>query len=167
MPWACTHAIRSKALLTRESCSHSHESPSYKVHDHPHTHRHVYIHTSCIMLSHRARKINRNCQRSKGMAKQGTGNVKQTFPYPGNATQARSRNNKGTRRGGTLIHALEKRLREREKEKTTQEGLGPIIYWTFPFVGLHLLACTLTPFCLHLGGCTLTPSIYASCVYMQ
>ena len=35
---------------------------------------------------------------------------------------------KGTRRGGTLIHALEKRLREREKEKTTQEGLGPIIY---------------------------------------
>ena len=29
---------------------------------------------------------------------------------------------------GTLIHALEKRLREREIEKTTLEGLGPLIY---------------------------------------
>ena len=35
---------------------------------------------------------------------------------------------KGTRRGGTLIHDLEKKLRERGKEKTTQEGLGPLIY---------------------------------------
>ena len=29
---------------------------------------------------------------------------------------------------GTLIHALEKRLREREKEKTALEGLSPLIY---------------------------------------
>ena len=29
---------------------------------------------------------------------------------------------------GTLIHALEKRLRKREKEETTQEGLGPLFY---------------------------------------
>ena len=35
---------------------------------------------------------------------------------------------KGTRRGGTLIHALEKRLRERGTEKTTWERLGPLIY---------------------------------------
>ena len=37
---------------------------------------------------------------------------------------------KGIRREGTLIHSLEKRLREREREKvkTTQEGLGPLIY---------------------------------------
>ena len=35
---------------------------------------------------------------------------------------------KGTRREETLIHALEKRLRNREKEKTTQEGLGPQIF---------------------------------------
>ena len=35
---------------------------------------------------------------------------------------------KGTKRGETLIHALEKRLKEREKEKTTLEGLRPLIY---------------------------------------
>ena len=34
----------------------------------------------------------------------------------------------GTRRGGTLIHDLEKRLRERKKEKTALEGIGPLIY---------------------------------------
>ena len=35
---------------------------------------------------------------------------------------------KSTRSGGTLIHALEKRFKEREKEKTTLEGQGPLIY---------------------------------------
>ena len=35
---------------------------------------------------------------------------------------------KGTKRGETLIHALEKRLKEREKEKTTLKGLRPLIY---------------------------------------
>ena len=35
---------------------------------------------------------------------------------------------KGTRRGGTLIHAPEKRLREKGKKETTQEGLGPLIF---------------------------------------
>ena len=62
---------------------------------------------------------------------------------------------------GTLIHALEKRLREKEK-KTALKGLGPLIYWSFPFVGLHPY-----PFCLHLGGHTLAPSILAPCVYME
>ena len=52
----------------------------------------------------------------------------------------------GTRRGGTLIHALEKRLREREKEKTALEWLGPLIYCTLPSVGLHPLACILALF---------------------
>ena len=47
------------------------------------------------MLSHRAGNINRHCQRPKGMAQQGTGNVKHTLPYLGNAAQARSKNDKG------------------------------------------------------------------------
>ena len=36
----------------------------------------------------------------------------------------------GKKRGGTLIHALEKRLREREREreKMALEGLCPLIY---------------------------------------
>ena len=51
------------------------------------------------------------------MAQQGTGNVKQTLPYLGNTAQARSRKIKGGTWRGTLIHALEKRLRERERER--------------------------------------------------
>ena len=58
----------------------------------------------------------------------------------------RARKIKGTRRGRTLIHALEKRLREREKEKTTHEGPGPLTYSTFPFVGLHPFACIVALF---------------------
>ena len=50
------------------------------------------------------------------MAQQGTENVKQTLPYPGNATQAKSKKIKGGTWRGTLIHALEKRLRERKRK---------------------------------------------------
>ena len=78
------------------------------------------------MLSHSG-KINKHCQCSKGMAQQGTENVKQTLPYPRNATQARSRKSKVGTWMGTLIHALEKRLRERERENCSGR-LGPLIY---------------------------------------
>ena len=43
MPWAHTHATRSRAPITREGCSCNHESPSYKVNNHPHTRKHIYI----------------------------------------------------------------------------------------------------------------------------
>ena len=66
------------------------------------------------------------------MAQQDTKNVKQTLPYLGNAAQAKSMKVKGTRREETLIHALEKRLREREKERTTMEGLGPLSTKHYP-----------------------------------
>ena len=66
--------------------------------------------------------------RPKGMTQQSTGNVKQILPYLGNMAQAKSRKCKGYKERGTLIHALEKWLREREKEKTTLEGLVPLIY---------------------------------------
>ena len=50
------------------------------------------------------------------MAQQGTRNIKQTLLYPGNAAQERSRKIKGGTWKGILIHALEKRLSERERE---------------------------------------------------
>ena len=43
LPWAHTYTTRSRALMTREGHSRSHESPSYKVHNYPHTRRHIYI----------------------------------------------------------------------------------------------------------------------------
>ena len=42
---------------------------------------------------------------------------KTNIPYPGNATQAKSRKSKRDTWRGTLIHALEKRLIERERER--------------------------------------------------
>ena len=50
------------------------------------------------------------------MAQQGIGIVKQILPYSGKAGQARRRKIEGNRWRGTLIHALEKRLKERERE---------------------------------------------------
>ena len=104
MPWAHAYVTRSRSLMAREGCSRSHKSPSYKVHDHPHTRSHIYIyiytHASCIILSHRVGKIYRHCQRPKGLAQQGTGNVKPTLPYLRNTAQARSKKDKGYKERG-------------------------------------------------------------------
>ena len=61
------------------------------------------------------------------MAQQGTRNVKQTLSYLRNAAQAKIKKIKGTRRGGALIHALKKRLREGEREDRSG-GAKPPIY---------------------------------------
>ena len=76
------------------------------------------------------------------MAQQGTGNVKQTLSYLGNAVQARSRKKNGTGKGGTLIHALKKRLKERGKRKPLKRGWPPNLL-NIAFCGLRLLACIL------------------------
>ena len=97
------------------------------------------------------------------MAQQGTWNAKQTLSYPGNAGQTNSRKSKGYKeRRNPNTCSREEAWREREKEKTTLEGLGPLIYWTLPFVGLHPY-----PFCLCLGGLTFAPNVHAPCVYIQ
>ena len=74
-PWAHTHTTRSIALMAREGRLHSHEGPSYKLHNHPFTsiYRYTYNMHNAITQSG---KVNRHCQRSKGMAQQGSGNVK-------------------------------------------------------------------------------------------
>ena len=58
------------------------------------------------MLSHRAGKINRHCQCPKGMAQQGTRNVKHTLPYLGNAAQARSKKSKWVQGEGGSLYML-------------------------------------------------------------
>ena len=49
----------------------------------------------------------------------------------------------GTRKGGTLIHALKKRLKERGKRKPLRRGWPPNLL-NIAFCGLRLLACILT-----------------------
>ena len=78
------------------------------------THAHAYIYTHTYIM-HNAIMQGRK--------------VKQTLPtFQGYGPIRSRKSKKGTWRGGTLIQALEKRLREKEKEKTTLEGLGPLIY---------------------------------------
>ena len=79
---------------------------------------HTYIHTSGTMPSHRARKWNKHCQRSRGIAQQGTRNVKQTLPYSGNAAQAKSRKSKWYKeRGNPNTCSKEEVYKEREKKR--------------------------------------------------
>ena len=151
MPWAHTHATRSSALKARKCRSHCHKDPSYKVHNHPYTRRHIYIYIyihTCIIHNAitQSRKVNRHCQCPKGMAQLGTGNVKQTLPYLGNAAQVMSKKEKGYKeRGNTNNCSREKAKREGERSNHWKR-LGLLIYWTLPFVGLCLLACILSPF---------------------
>ena len=51
------------------------------------------------------------------MAQQGTENVKQTFPYPGNAAQARSKKNKGYKeKENPNLCSREEAKRDRERK---------------------------------------------------
>ena len=105
------------------------------MHNHPHTCRQIYIYIYIYTYIHHAQcyhteqesKTNIAIPRERGLSKE-------------------QEKIKGTTGGGTLIHALEKRLREREKEKTILEGLGPLIYKKLPIVGLHPFACILALF---------------------
>ena len=100
------------------------------------------------------------------MAQQGTGNVKQTLPHPRNMAQAGRGKIKGGTWMGTLIHALKKRLKEREKENRSRGAKPPNLLIIAPY-GLASFCLHPCPFCLRLGSCTLTPSILTPCVYMQ
>jgi len=58
--------------------------------------------------------------------------------------QAISRKIKGGTWKGTQIHALEKKLRKRERENN-YKGASPLMYWTFPLGGLASLPFSLMP----------------------
>ena len=60
----------------------------------------------------------------------------------------------GTRRGGTLIHALEKRLREREREDRSGVARPPNLLIIAPY-GLASLSFLLMPMRSHL--CSKSP----------
>ena len=53
---------------------------------------------------------------------------------------------------------LKKRLKVRERKPLGEAK--PPSYWTFPFLGLHHLACILALPSLRLGSCALAPSVY-------
>ena len=74
----------------------------------------------------------------------------------------------GKKRGGTLIHALEKRLRERERERENGSRRAmPLNLLKITLYGLASSYLHLFPFFSHLRGHTLDPSVHALCVYMQ
>ena len=90
--------------MARKGQSFNHESPSYKLHNHPHTCRQIYIyiythihHAQCYHTEQES-KTNIAIPRERGLSKE-------------------QEKIKGTRGGGTLIHALEKRLKERERKR--------------------------------------------------
>jgi len=85
-----------------------------------HTHVRRYIYT-CIMHNAitQSEKINQTLPTFQANGPEWYRKSKQTLPYLGNTTQARTRKIKGVTWIGTLIHAL---------EKTTLEGLGLLIY---------------------------------------
>ena len=91
---------------------------------------------------------------------------KTDIAIPMELAQARCRKVKGGTWMGTLIYALEKRLKERERENRFGKAR--------PSNLLIIALCELASFCFHpcpfwlcLGSRTLAPSILAPCVYMQ
>ena len=91
---------------------------------------------------------------------------KTDIAIPMELAQARCMKVKGGSWMGTLIYALEKRLKDRERENRFGEARPPNL--------LIIALCELAsfcfhpcPFCLCLGSHILAPSILTPCVYMQ
>ena len=126
MPWAHIHATRSRAPMTREGCSCNHESPSYKVNNHPHTRKHIYIHIYIYIYTY---IYHAQCYHTESKSKTDIANSPRVWPnkvqemsnkhyhIQGMRPKQRARKRKGTSKGGTLIHTLLKRFRERERKK--------------------------------------------------
>ena len=66
----------------------------------------------------------------------------------------------------TLIHALEKRHRERERENHSR-GARPPNLLNIALCELASSCLHLCPFCSCLRGRTLAPSLFTPCVYIQ
>ena len=103
-----------------------------------HTHTH---HAQCY---HIERESNQTLPTFQWNSPARLGNVKQTLPYLGNAAQARSRKSNGGTWRGTLIHALEKMLREREREDRSG-GDRPFNLLNIALCGLASLPFLLVP----------------------
>ena len=164
LPWAHTHTTRSRALTTRE-CSCSHKSPSYKVHNHPYTSRYRYTYIMHNVIT-QSGKVNQTLPTFQGYGPARYKKCKTDIAIPMELAQARCRKVKGDSWMETLIYALEKRLKERERENHSR-GARPPNLLNIAFCGLTSTCLHPCPFRLRLGGCTLAPSVYAPCVYMQ
>ena len=162
-PWVHTHTTRSRALTTRE-CSHSHESPSYKVHNHPYTsrYRYTYIMHNAITQS---KKVSQTLPTFQGYGPARYKKRKTEIAMPMELAQARCRKVKGGTWMGTLIYALEKRLKERERENRFGKARPPnlLIIALCGLASFYLHPC---PFFLFLGSRTLPSSILTLCVYI-
>ena len=137
--------------MDRERHSCNHESPSYKVHNHPHTCGHIYIniyiythtHTSCTMLSHREGKVRQTLPTFQGYGPVRYMKCKTYITIPRERGPSKKAGKvKSIGKGGTLIHALVKRLRKREgKRKPFEEVKPPNL--------LNVSLCGLASSCLH------------------
>ena len=114
----------------------NHKSPSYKVHDHPHTERHIYIYICMYVYIHtyimhnaitQSRKVKKTLPKFQGYGPVRYKKCKIDIAIPRKCDPSKDQELKmGYMEGDPKT--LEKRLREKEKEKTTLEGLGPLIY---------------------------------------
>ena len=141
LPWARTHTTRSRDLITREGHTHRHESPSHKLHNHPYTskYRYTYIMHNATTQS---RKVNQTLSTFQGYGPARYRKCKTNIAIPRECGPSKEQEKgKGGTWRGTLIHALDKRLREREREREREEeeeeeeeegnhlgGASPLIY---------------------------------------
>ena len=107
--------ITTKVHHTKCMITHTHAGTH--THTHTHTHIHTYIMHNAITQSGEVKQILPTFQ-GYGLARYMKCKTDIAIPRERGPIKEQEKL-KGTRRGGTPIHALEKRLRERGKEKTT------------------------------------------------
>ena len=152
--------------MTRESHSHSHESPSYKVHNSPYTSRYRYTY-----IMHNATTQSEKVKQTLPMF-QGYGLVrykkcKIDIAIPRECGPSKEQENKkGYMEGDPNTCSREETQRERDRENHSGRARPPNLL-KIPLHGLASSCLHPCPFCLRLEGRTLTTSILAPYVYMQ
>ena len=127
-PWAHTHTTRSREKMAREGCSHSHEGPSYKVHNHPYTgiYRYTYIMHKAITQS---RKIKQTLLMSQGYGLVSYKKCKTDIAIPREHGLSKVQEKiKSTWRGETLIHFFREEAKRKGERCNHSRRPGLLIY---------------------------------------
>ena len=131
--------------MIRKGHSRSHKSPSYKVHYHQYIVMYRYTYIMCNAIT-QSKKVKQTLPTFQEYGPTRYRKCKIDIAIPREHGPSKQQEDKRGYMNGDPNTCSREEALKRGKKKTTLEGLGPLIYWSLPFVGLHHFSCILALF---------------------